>query len=256
MLPHNKRRMFVAIIYASCMIALYVRGASILMRQIIENIDNQRKIEHFSYAQPPSSSYNNIIVNNSPPSSTIVVRSQNTSNLVVPSNPRIYFIHVGKAGGTTIVKALRLKEIAGVSSGSHGFIFKDKRNISYWHKNQSSSDVSQLTHHILGYFHMKGGGRKHRVGRTWLLNNTNMFLFNVRLPIGRLTSAWNFHRQCPHRHGRKCGWGQDPICRICFPPTTHKDFNAMVETIENNGTIDEECSMIGVDALLGQIGTC
>jgi hypothetical protein len=30
----------------------------------------------------------------------------------------------------------------------------------------------------------------------------------------------------------------------------------MVETIENNGTIDEECSMIGVDALLGQIGTC
>ena len=145
-----------------------------------------------------------------------------------------------------MVTALRLKEIAG-GSGTHGVLCMDKRGISSCYNH--SSGVSQLTQHTLGYFHANGGGRKNRKGRAWLLNNTNMFLFNVRDPIGRLISAFNYHRQCPYRRGCKCGYGQDPICRMCFS----EGFSEMVETLQNRVV---ECSKIGVDALLGRIGSC
>jgi hypothetical protein len=58
-----------------------------------------------------------------------VISSTLTSTIIVPNNPRLYFIHIGKAGGTTIVTALRLKEIAGNFSVHHGILCKDKRGL-------------------------------------------------------------------------------------------------------------------------------
>ena len=40
---------------------------------------------------------------------SIVVRDKNAS-IMMPENPRIYLIHVGKAGGSTLVRALRLHD--------------------------------------------------------------------------------------------------------------------------------------------------
>lgn len=242
MLPHSKRRKFIALVFASTFITIaYLRSTSSLTGQI-ENIDNQRRNEQVTYLPP--------IVNNS------ILTS---STIIVPKNPRIYFIHVGKAGGTTVVTALRLKEIAGNSSVHHGILCKDKRGISYcYNQSSSSDDISQLTQHILGYFHMKGGGknRKYQKGRTWLLKKSNMFLFNVRSPIERLISAFNYHQHCPYPHLVTRGCGQDSICKRCF---NAQDFNAMIEsTSRKHLTIatNEECSTIGMDALLGRFNSC
>jgi hypothetical protein len=246
-LPHNKRRKLIAIIFALTFIN-YLRSTSNLTRQITVIIDNSTKNEQITYLSPTlSSSYN--IRNNSSLSSTIIV----------PNNPRIYFIHVGKAGGTTIVTALRLKEIAGNSSVHHGILCKDKRGISYcYNQSSASDDISQLTQHILGYFHLKGGGqnRKYRKGRTWLLKKSNMFLFNVRSPIERLISAFNYHQHCPYPHLVSRGCGQNSICKRCFDA---QDFNTMIETTsQKHVTIatSEDCSIIGMDALLGRFNSC
>ena len=70
-----------------------------------------------------------------------------------------------------------------------------------------------------------------------------MFLFNVRSPIERLISGFNYHRQSDG--GRTRGCGQDSNCKSCFA----QNFNAMVETTSQKpGTIatNEECSTIGV----------
>ena len=254
-LPRSKRRMLLVAIFASTCIygcslfSIYKKHGKAMVEYngLLGTVYKAQRTKKEANATKKLRLTSNVIpsniVNNS---SSIVVRSQNTLSLVVPANPLIYFIHVGKAGGTTLVTALRLKEIAG-GSGTHGVLCMDKRGISSCYNH--SSGVSQLTQHTLGYFHAKGGGRKNRKGRAWLLNNTNMFLFNVRDPIGRLISAFNYHRQCPYRRGRKCGYGQDPICRMCFS----EGFSEMVETLQN-GVV--ECSKIGVDALLGRIGSC
>jgi hypothetical protein len=154
-LPTRSRK-FIAIVFASTFITIaYLRSTNSLTGQLTENIiDNQRRNEQVTYLPP---------IGNNP---TL------TSSIIVPKNPRIYFIHVGKAGGTTVVTALRLKEIAGNSSVHHGILCKDKRGISYcYNQSSTSDDISQLTKHILGYFHLKGGGQNHKYqkGRTWLL---------------------------------------------------------------------------------------
>ena len=122
-----------------------LRSTNSLTGHLTENIiDNQRRNEQVTYLPP---------IGNNP---TL------TSSIIVPKNPRIYFIHVGKAGGTTVVTALRLKEIAGNSSVHHGILCKDKRGISYCYNQSSASDdiyQSTQTQHILGYFHLKRGGR-------------------------------------------------------------------------------------------------
>ena len=209
---------------------------------LTENIiDNQRRNEQVTYLPP---------IGNNP---TL------TSSIIVPKNPRIYFIHVGKAGGTTVVTALRLKEIAGNSSVHHGILCKDKRGISYCYNQPSASDdISQLTKHILGYFHLKGGGQNHKYqkGRTWLLKKSNMFLFNVRSPMERLISAYYYHQHCPYPHLVSRGCGQDSICKRCFHA---QEFNAMIETTSQKpGSIatNEDCSTIGMDALLGRFNSC
>jgi hypothetical protein len=88
-----------------------------------------------------------------------------------------------------------------------------------------------------------------------------MFLFNVvRLPIERLISAFNYHQHCPYPHLVSRGCGQDSICKRCFH-AQEQEFNAMIETTSQKpGTIatnaNEDCSTIGMDALLGRFNSC
>ena len=139
-----------------------------------------------------------------------------TSIITMPKNPRIFLIHVGKAGGTTLTRALMLdnttasggynvaaravKCIVDKESKSQFFsgLFSKRNvgsdgNISDWKEGISACykhppGISQLTRRTLGVFHMQGHPYSEEE-QAWLLHNTNMFLFTVRNPIERLVSA-------------------------------------------------------------------
>ncbi len=120
-----------------------------------------------------------------------VAASRHTPLHVMLYNPWIYLIHVGKAGGTTLNRALGL-------SGTLNLV-KCMANNSLVSKDSSSCYIhslraSQLERLTLGYYHMWGFGLDNEE-RKWLLSITNVFLFTVCKPIDRLILVHNFHRQ-------------------------------------------------------------
>ena len=171
--------------------------------------------------------------------SSIVIRD--ASPTVMPHHPRIYLIHVGKAGGTTLNRALGLSgTLNSVKCMVNNSLAGEDSSSCYSH----SPGASQLERLTLGFYHMWGFGLD-GVERKWLLSNTNIFLFTVREPIDRLISAYNFHRQL-FREGNTDN--EYPMFyEECFP-------NGMDDTVDvlRHGTIAEACSKLGVEVLTGR----
>lgn len=172
--------------------------------------------------------------------SSIVISDKNEVSMLMPKNPRIYLIHVGKAGGMSLINSLRLGRTLGsvkcmVNKTRHG-----EDDTSCY--NHLPGD-SQLTRHIMGYFHMWGAALP-KEERSWLLNNTNIFLFTLRNPIDRLISTYNYHRELYDnvtKYPRYKKFHKD-----CFPD----GLGAMVDVLQN-GT-DIVCTKLGVDTLSGR----
>ena len=183
---------------------------------------------------------------------------------VMPRDPRMYLIHVGKAGGTTLVRAFRLSDtirsvrcMTNVSSveidiggrGGEGGDVEDvdvvddtKRDACYGH----SSKSSQLERRTLGYYHMWGHGLDDG-DRTWLMENTNVFLYTVRDPIDRLISAYNFHKQLYHEGDAANLYPR--FYEHCFPNVS---FNDAIYAIRY-GHLSVECKRLGVEVLMGRL---
>ncbi|KAL3822046.1 hypothetical protein ACHAXA_007839 [Cyclostephanos tholiformis] len=205
----------------------------------------------------------------------------------MPNSPRIYLIHVGKAGGTTLTRALMLDNTTAkldpnykdeygrvilphnVAARSVQCMVKKARvatemavadvNITFkihdnWIEGTSacykhSPDASQLTRRTLGVYHMQGAPYSNE-DKAWLLHNTNMFLFTVRDPIERLASAYNYHRHQFDSHYRLVG-GFPQVAKFyeqCFP----EGFDMMIDNLRNKNSA--ECFLMGVQSLLGKIG--
>ncbi len=201
---------------------------------------------------------------------------QEASNISMPKSPRIYLIHVGKAGGTTLTRALMLDNTTASgynvaaravkcmveketkSRFSSGLFSKRNvgpdRNIGDWEQGTSACykyppGISQLTRHTLGVYHMQGHPYSNEE-KAWLLHNTNMFLFTVRDPIERLVSAYNYHRNQFKSYYRLVG-GFPQYAKFyeqCFPV----GLDAMIDDLRNGTSV--ECVTMGMKALLGKIG--
>ncbi len=208
------------------------------------------------------------------------------STTVMPDDPRMYLIHVGKAGGTTLVRALGLERTrdsvrcmaaaeSAVASARNGSIVErdvdgggeeeeakradavvdDIRERSRRHDDDcyrrrdgrgGTIISSQIEERTLGYYHMWGPGLTD-TERTWLMENTNAFVYTVREPIDRLISAYNFHKQLYH-----VGDGANVYPRFydhCFP---NAKFDDVIRAIRV-GPISEGCRRLGMDVLLGRL---
>jgi hypothetical protein len=171
--------------------------------------------------------------------SSIVVRDMYSPTLM-PYNPRIYLIHVGKAGGTTLNRALGLSgTLNSVKCMVNNSLVGEDSSSCYSH----SSRTSQLERRTLGYYHMWGFGLDDEE-RKWLHSNTNVFLFTVREPIDRIISAYNFHRQL-FRQGNADN-DYPKFYKECFP----NGIDAAVDTLRRvNRTV---CMKLGVEVFSGQ----
>jgi hypothetical protein len=130
----------------------------------------------------------------------------NRSNFDIPTDPKLYLIHIGKAGGSTIKTALDLTTLP----SSVECMVKQQNNEYHYHNNTKSiiddnetyytdcynyrPNSSQLQRRILGYYHLQGVLYSPNATK-WLFEHTNMFLFTVRDPIERLISTFYYHRK-------------------------------------------------------------
>ena len=174
---------------------------------------------------------------------SIVVGGKRASSMM-PQNPRIYLIHVGKAGGSTLVRALKLVDTPRAVKCMVNMTRAGGDGTSSCYRHPRG--VSQLTRHTLGFFHMEGLLIP-KEGRTWLLNNTNVFLFTVRDPISRLISAYNYHKH-EYRNVTKF-----PSHAKFYTQCFSDGFDAMIDDLRNLSSV--ECSKMGVSSLLGKIRT-
>ena len=163
---------------------------------------------------------------------------------MMPENPRLHLIHVGKAGGSTLVRALRLHDTTRAVKCMVNETRVGGGGISSCYRHPPG--VSQLTRRTLGFFHLTGA-LDSKEGRKWLLDNTNVFLFAVRDPIARLISAYNYHR---YEYSNVTKFPSHAVYyKECFPGS----FDSMIDDIRNGTSV--ECSRMGVNALLGKIRT-
>jgi hypothetical protein len=130
-------------------------------------------------------------------STTMIIANKNKSlySTTMPDNPRIYFIHVGKAGGATLYETLNVYPKKGaVKCRVENFLAGQDDNTCY----QPRPDESQLSRHIISHYHLVNSNIPIEHQR-WLWDNTNTFLFTVRDPIDRFVSAFNFHKRSTFR---------------------------------------------------------
>ena len=142
----------------------------------------------------------NNTINKAPIATSAPTNDTMTSSSWPPIYPQIYLIHVGKTGGSTIVKALRLanhstsvkcmvrrtKKKRNTTSTTTTTTTKDKcytnNNNNYHHPSKNNDDTtsSKLSRSILGVYHT-WSPLSNQADKLWLLHNTNVFLFTVRV---------------------------------------------------------------------------
>ena len=96
---------------------------------------------------------------------------------VLPENPRIHFIHIGKAGGQTIDDSLgfnRTKEEVHCKVA-----LLEQQDFNNCSANKEGD--SALFNHTIGTYHLWGGDYNNEE-KEWMLDNSNVFLFTVRDP--------------------------------------------------------------------------
>lgn len=110
-------------------------------------------------------------------------------------------------------------------------------------RRQFTPRASQLEKSIAGYFHMMGILLTPNE-RSWLMNNTNVFLFTVRDPIARLVSTYNYHRS-GLKDATKFKF-HDRFYKECFPD----GLDDMVNVLRKN--TKPTCTPLGMNALTGR----
>jgi hypothetical protein len=182
-----------------------------------------------------------------------------------PINPQLYLIHVGKTGGSTIVKALSLSNY---STSVKCMVRRTKtkttrRNKCY--KYPSNNATSKLTQSILGVYHT-WSPLLNKADKLWLLQNTNIFLFTIRNPISRLQSAYNYHKDGTHtvikQNGKRNTYKD--VKQYFYTHCYSNGFNNMITklrttgihktttTVNDDNMDDDDCYTIGRNVLLGK----
>ena len=179
-----------------------------------------------------------------PVANTITI---NVTVTPMPVPPRIYFVHVGKAGGKTMYKIFHIfsKKGALKCRMKNSDTIKDYQqldDICY----KPKKDESVLSKNIMIWLHLD---RFLDNGNRWGLDHTNIFLFSVRDPIDRLLSAFNFHR-----HQLKVGWRPNKwnkyFYQECFPETDRNAFVVGLRYQGENKTL-KDCKIFASNVLAG-----
>jgi hypothetical protein len=180
--------------------------------------------------------------------STQTVAMTNTTTTWLPLNPQLYFIHVGKAGGTTIHKSMELEltvpEV--ICLANESVTNAGSNQPSKCRRRKFAIGTSALEKSIVGFFHMMGVLLS-PMQRAWLMNNTNVFLFTVREPIDRLISTYNYHRGtgASNKIPTKLQF-YDLFYNKCFPG----GLEDMITMLRNN--TKPNCTPLGMNTLTGR----
>jgi hypothetical protein len=196
---------------------------------------------------------------------TTDVNNTMTSSSWPPINPKLYLIHVGKTGGSSIVKALSLSNY---SKSVKCMIRRTKTKTTRKNKcyKYPSNTTSKLTQSILGVYHT-WSPLLNKADKSWLLQNTNIFLFTIRNPISRLQSAYNYHRDGTHtvikQNNGKRNTYKD-VKQYFYTHCYSDGFNNMItklrttgihkttNTVNDDNMDDDDCYTIGKNVLLGK----
>ncbi|KAL3929667.1 MAG: hypothetical protein SGBAC_012111 [Bacillariaceae sp.] len=182
----------------------------------------------------------------------------------MPLNPRLYFIHVGKAGGLTLNLIL---DTEGKWKALDCFMEQQQQqqqqSRQQAEKNQTLNVpcyvprpqyASQLSQHLVSHLHLFGG-RFGKGQRQWILDHTDTFLFLIRDPIDRLVSAYNFHR---HNFANTTKPGRKLFYQVCFPNgmqdlvhQLYSQSDGENNNNDNDNATSAKCQSIGIRALQG-----
>lgn len=176
--------------------------------------------------------------------------AKNDSTIIFPTNPRIYFIHVGKTGGVTLQTIFRTIPKSDTISCRMNKSLNGNDDSTCYHP---QANESQLSRHILTHFHMQTGAPKRTEEESkWLLNNTNVFLISVRDPIDRLISMYNYHRNMNYQIlAQKRRIRPNSVWFFnCF--SEEEGLDEVVNTLKNVSKVSEQCKKIGLEVLLGR----
>lgn len=186
--------------------------------------------------------------NNKASRPTQKVTLTNTTTTWLPPNPQLYFIHVGKAGGTTIHKSMELEltipEVICLANESVSNAGSNQP--SKCRRRKHAIGTSALEKSIVGFFHMMGVLLS-PMQRAWLMDNTNVFLFTVREPIDRLISTYNYHRGTgdSNKIPTKLQF-YDLFYNKCFPG----GLDDMITMLRSN--TKPNCTPLGMNTLTGR----
>lgn len=121
-----------------------------------------------------------------------------------PQLTRIFFLHVGKAGGSSFYSHfIPNRRERRVLLPCH--IQASLENATSYEPCLVAKYRFQLERHVIGHLHLAGGLYK-REHMTFLRGNgTNLALFSVRDPVARFVSAFNFHYAAMNAMNRTVG---------------------------------------------------
>ena len=163
----------------------------------------------------------------------------------MPTEPRIYFVHIGKAGGVSLYDTLRIrtgrKRLAPACRKEGLVLPWGNENSCY----RSFPTEQVLARHIVGHTHLHSKMYS-TIEKEWMLDNSNMFLYTVRDPIDRIISAYNYHRaesRNRETHHR--------FYQTCFPD----GLDTLISVLHCKGNTESlmKCRDLGLNTLQGNI---
>jgi hypothetical protein len=161
-----------------------------------------------------------------------------------PENPKFYYVHVGKAGGSTCAEALHVNKFMPRTEEKALCLV----NVSCSMKNVKDAGDSLLKGKSALERRIFGGMHVWNTPEEVLMNFTNVFLFSVRDPIARLVSAYNYYF-ISHINFRK---GKDTDAfQNCFSVSgSSPNFDILIDTLRTHETTPN-CRTLGLQMLTG-----
>ena len=212
---------------------LSIRGTSLIAKQLGEHMNMHQAA-------------NGMMTSNSTNVNATLLHERMIQN-GMPENPRMYFIHVGKAGGLSLYKTMDLpSKLAALPCRINRTRDGEDDESCYEPKTIQSSEFNK---HVIGHFHMLGGYTTEEQ-KQWLLNNTNIFLYVVRDPMDRIISAYNYHKNYfVGKHSRRGHRAEQQFYQKCFP----NGVNTMMDSMRFNANT-EPCKRTGEKVVKGSNG--
>ena len=144
--------------------------------------------------------------NNASTSKLIGIQQYNfTKSKLMPTEPRIFFVHIGKAGGVSLYDTLRIRtgRVRFAPSCRRDGLMLPWGNDNSCYRSFPKEQV--LARHIVGHTHLHSKMYS-TIEKEWMLYNSNMFLYTIRDLIDRIISAYNYHqaRETHHRFYQTC----------------------------------------------------